>query len=81
MQHDVHTNAPLCDLSFPTEGPLFISLKKAARILDLTPEALRKRVSRGELAGGIVVRIGRSLRFDRERLVAWMRSCSEKKSG
>jgi DNA-binding Lrp family transcriptional regulator len=80
MQLNVQSDVPACDQFFLPEGPLFISLKKAARLLDLTPEALRKRVCRGEL-DGVVTRIGRSLRFDRERLVSVMRAGAGKKSG
>lgn len=59
----------------PDVEPMFIRLPAAAKLLDMTPDALRGRLKRGEIPLGVFVRIGpRTLRFDRERLIQWARS-------
>lgn len=59
-----------------TQSPrLFITIEEAADLLSFTPLALRKQISRGAFPSGVIVRIGvRTIRFDRERLIEWVRS-------
>lgn len=54
---------------------LFITIQEAAELLSFTPLALRKQISRRAFPSGVIVRIGiRTIRFDREKLIEWVRS-------
>lgn len=54
---------------------LFVNIREAAELLGFSKEALRARLKRGQVPAGVAFRVGlRSIRFDRERLIAWARS-------
>ena len=54
------------------EDALFLRLPSAARLIDTTPGALRKRLERTELPPGVVIRKGRTIWVHRERFLKWM---------
>ena len=55
--------------------PVYLSVATAARMLDMSGPALRKRIIRGEIPPGIVTRVGgRTLRLHRIRYLDWLNS-------
>jgi hypothetical protein len=50
-------------------APLLVDVTEAARLLGITPTALRKRVYRGQVPRCAVKYIGRRVQFVRTRLV------------
>ena len=57
------------------KAPVFISVTTAARMLEMTGPALRKRITRGGIPPGIVTRVGdRTIRLHRMRYIAWLNS-------
>lgn len=59
----------------PIETSPFMTVEEAAKILATTPYGIRARLRRREFPTGILVRISqRGIRFDREKLLAWIRS-------
>jgi excisionase family DNA binding protein len=52
----------------PATPSLLIDVDEAARLLSVTPMALRKRVERHQIPG--VVRTGKRIQFSREKLLA-----------
>lgn len=58
-------------------GPRFITVAQAAAMLTLSESAMRAMIKRRQFPGDVLLRLGkRSLRFDTERLAAWIRSRS-----
>jgi excisionase family DNA binding protein len=53
---------------------MLLNIRTAADVLDMSPGALRGRVQRREIP---VVRVGRRVFFDRQRLEAWIRERTE----
>lgn len=51
-------------------APLLLTVQEVADLLRTTRAAIYAAVERGQLPG--VIRLGRSLRFRRERLVQWL---------
>ena len=57
------------------KAPVYLSVTTAARLLDMSGPALRKRIIRGEVPPGIVTRVGgRTLRLHRIRYLDWLNS-------
>ena len=55
--------------------PIYLSIKNAAILLDLTEKALRCRINRGEIPQGIVMRMGPgTIRLHRLRYLDWLDS-------
>ncbi len=53
----------------------FLGVEEVAKLLSSTPYAIRAKLRRREFPTGVLVRIGRrGIRFDREKLLAWIRS-------
>jgi predicted DNA-binding transcriptional regulator AlpA len=53
----------------------FLTVEEVAKLLSSTPHAIRAKLRRREFPTGILVRIGRrGIRFDREKLLTWIRS-------
>jgi hypothetical protein len=50
-----------------------MELRTAALFLDMTLDALRSRLARGEIPNEVIRRIGKRIYVDREALVSWMR--------
>ncbi|MEK7466210.1 MAG: hypothetical protein AAB074_02245 [Planctomycetota bacterium] len=52
----------------------FASIKSAAPLLDMTPDALRKAIRRGSIPASCIARMGRrTIRLDMARLTDWLR--------
>lgn len=56
------------------EGPIYLRIRTLARLLDSTPGAIRKRLSRSDLPGGTVKRWGRSMMVHKKRFLEWLES-------
>ena len=70
------SNLMLVDDSDPIpKAPIYLSVATAARMLDMSGPALRKRIIRGEVPPGIVTRVGgRTIRLHRIRYLDWLDS-------
>lgn len=55
-------------------GAVWIKLETAAKLIDSTAPALRKRLSRMRLPPGLVTRFGGSIRINRTLFLAWVGS-------
>jgi hypothetical protein len=52
-----------------------MTVEEVASVLSTTPYAIRAKLRRREFPTGIIVRVGRrNIRFDREKLIGWIRS-------
>lgn len=58
-------------LSNPNNDPEVLTADEAATLLRVSRKAVYAAASRGEIPGAF--RVGRSIRFSRTALVAWMR--------
>ena len=58
----------------PAQAATWLRIPTAARLIDLSPGALRKRLARLPVPAGIVVRFGSSVLIHRERFLAWIGS-------
>ena len=56
----------------PREVPVWIRVDNAAELLDMTPGAMRKALRRGQIPKELVRHIGRAVRINRQRLLAWL---------
>ncbi len=56
----------------PAEGAIWLRMRSAAQIVDLSPGALRKRLSRAEVPPGVMRRWGRTMLLHKERFLAWV---------
>ena len=54
--------------------PVWIKIGTAAKLLDLTPGALRKRLARLPVPKGVVVRFGGTVLIHRDRFLVWVSS-------
>ena len=54
------------------EEKVFLSITKAAALIDLTPGALRKKLVRVPPPPGVLIRWGRSLFVHRDKFLAWL---------
>lgn len=57
------------------QGMALLTVDEAAARLNITPNALRSRYARGGIPSGIVVKIGKLVRYDEARLLAWIEEC------
>jgi excisionase family DNA binding protein len=58
-------------LSIPNNDPEVLTADEAAALLRVSRKAIYAAANRGEIPGAF--RLGRSIRFSRAALVAWMR--------
>ena len=59
----------------PEQAAPFMTVEEVAAVLSTTPHGIRAKLKRREFPTGIIVRIGRrNIRFDREKLMGWIRS-------
>ncbi|GMU54979.1 MAG: hypothetical protein AMXMBFR33_41250 [Candidatus Xenobia bacterium] len=49
-----------------------VRVREAAALLGECQKTTYERVWRGEFPAGVVIRLGRQIRFDPERLAAWL---------
>ncbi len=54
------------------DGPLLLAVPRAAALLGLSPRRLYDLAASGALPEGIVIRLGRTVRISRPRLLRWL---------
>ncbi len=56
----------------PLPEPIWVRVSTAAALVDMTPGALRMRFRATPPPAGVVLRLGRSVRVNRERFLRWL---------